>query len=174
MLGKKSKCNVYKNQRGFTFVELLMVMGILGMLAAIAIQQISFNRQNAYDSQAITTLRNLLTVVAIDEPIGDPGDHFVSPGGGGNLAALGLPRVEVPKNVYWTVDNLSNPGNDDHDMWLFWFAHPAGKNGFYFWIPGGECNADTDLNGNPSDRIDNSTDTTAGSYRNLAGLPVGT
>lgn len=174
MTPKRSNSAI-SNKHGFTFVELIMVIAILGMLAAIGVQQISFNRQNAYDSQAGTTLRNLLTVVAIDEPSGNPGDTFFSlGGGGGNLAALGLPNVEVPKGVSWTINNVDSAGNPEHDMWLFWFAHPSGKSGYYFWIPGNECNADLDVNGYPSDRIDSNTDTIANSYRNLAGLPVGT
>jgi prepilin-type N-terminal cleavage/methylation domain-containing protein len=125
MLARKAKCNVWKDQRGFTLVELLMVIGILSMLAAIGAQQLKFNRENAYDRQAQTMIRNLLTYAAIDTPQG--GDGF---GNGGNMAPFGYSEVELPENVYWSVDN------DGDDRWRFYFAHPAGITGFYFWVPG--------------------------------------
>ena len=158
MLGRKAKCNVFKNQRGFTMVELVMVIGILGMLSAIAIQQLKFNRENAYDRQSQAMIRNLLTYAAIDTPQG--GDGF---GNGGTMEPFGYSEVELPENVFWNVDN------DDQDRWRFYFAHPGGITGFYFWVPGSTYSGSLDSDGesppNRSDKIYTHAD-----YRTDAGL----
>ena len=60
MISKRPKSAV-SNQRGFTLLELMMVIGIVGILAAISVQQVKLNRENAMDRQAQTLLRNLLT-----------------------------------------------------------------------------------------------------------------
>lgn len=163
MPGKKSQCNVFKNQRGFTLVELIMVMGILGMLAAIGVQQIKFNRENAYDRQAQAMIRNLLTYAAIDEP-NPPSGEEDQDGIGGSLAIYGYREVEIPGNVSWKVVN------DDDDRWRFWFAHPGGITGFYFWVPGdtysGSLDDDETLPvGNRSDKLFSNA-----SYRGDAGI----
>jgi prepilin-type N-terminal cleavage/methylation domain-containing protein len=155
MILKRPK-SVFSNQRGFTFIELLMVIGILGILSALAVQQLKFNRENAYDRQAQAMIRNLLTYAAIDTPQG--GDGM---GSGGSMAPFGYPEVELPENVYWSVDN------DPDDRWRFYFAHPGGIVGFYFWIPG-DTYSDTladDGFGNRSDKLLSNA-----SYRADAGL----
>ena len=137
----KSACS---NQRGFTLIELMMVIAILGVLSAIALQQLKNNREQTFDRQAQAMIRNLLTYAAIDTPQG--GD---TAGVGGNLAGAGYPEVEVPANVNWSVDN------DGDDRWQFRFAHPGGGTGYYFWVPGNTytLSLDTDGFGNRSDKI---------------------
>lgn len=156
MLEKKPKSRVYQNQQGFTLVELMMVIGILGMLSAIGVQQIKFNRENAYDRQAQTSIRNLLTYAAIDTPQGADGL-----GNGGSMEAFGYAELNLPENVFWGVDN------DDQDRWRFYFAHPGGVTGFYFWVPGNTYSGslDTDGTGNRSDKIFSNV-----AYRAAAGL----
>jgi len=85
------------NQRGFTLVELLMVIAILGVLAAISLQQLKNNREKSFDRQAQAMIRNVLTYAAIDTPQG--GD---TAGVGGNLAGVGYPGVGIPANVTGT------------------------------------------------------------------------
>jgi prepilin-type N-terminal cleavage/methylation domain-containing protein len=157
MMFKRPK-SALSNQRGFTLVELLMVIAILGVLAAISLQQLKNNREKSFDRQAQAMMRNVLTYAAIDTPQG--GD---SAGVGTDLAGVGFPEVEIPANVHWSVDN------DGDDRWLFKFAHPGGGTGYYFWVPGDTyaLSLDTDGFGNRSDKILVNT-----SYRVDLGLPL--
>ncbi len=49
------------NERGFTLIELMIVIAIIGILAAIAIPQFSAYRKRSYNSAAKSDLRNLAT-----------------------------------------------------------------------------------------------------------------
>jgi type IV pilus assembly protein PilE len=50
-----------QNQTGFSLVELILVIGIVGILAATAIPQISFYRKRAYEAEIQSNLMNAVT-----------------------------------------------------------------------------------------------------------------
>ena len=118
------------NNKGFTLVELLMVIAILGVLASIAIKMVTEERMKANDAQTISFMRNLLTRAETDLPT-TPGATIVN----GGTTPPDYPEVTL--NPGMTL--LMWYDSDGDARWDFYLAHEGGKLGFYFWLPSDNC-----------------------------------
>ena len=112
-----------KKQGGFTLIELLVVIGIISILAGIAIMQYRSYRIRAYDTSAKANLKNALTAVE---------NYFVEqetyPANYADLFANGF---NLSTKVCFTKFELENDGDTVH----FHIMHTASPNNWHTRYP---------------------------------------
>lgn len=94
-----------KNERGFTLVELLVTVGIIGILATITVASLSGTRTRARDAQRISDIKQLVSILDAEfaaNPGGDEAGEALA-GCDGSTAALKLttactgPGTSIPE-----------------------------------------------------------------------------
>lgn len=112
-----------RNEKGFTLIELMIVIAIIGILAAIAIPQFSAYRKRAFNASAESDVRNLATA---QEAYYVDFSKYVS--GSSNLLSYG----------YVASNNVSATVNGDSSSYTISAYHTTGGDHTYSVIgPGG-------------------------------------
>lgn len=91
--------NKKRNQKGFTLIELVVVIAILGLLAALAIPRLTGTREKANRSTIMADLRTIESAIAIADAENDDFTDLPTLVSGGYLATA----PAGPKDVAYTV-----------------------------------------------------------------------
>ena len=107
---------MFANQKGFSLVELLVVVAIIGILSTIAVPQYSEYRKRAYDSAARSDVRNIITA---EEMYYLDNNRYTD-----NLNELAgfTPSEGVKVSI-----NVSNANNAEAQAWQVVANHPRGS-----------------------------------------------
>jgi len=115
-----------KRNEGFTLIELMIVIAIIGILAAIAIPQFSAYRQRSYNSSANADLRNAATAQEAYYV-----DTMRYADAGEEAALVGAYGLFTSRGVVFTI----NSGNTtEYDMTAY---HSSGNRTYTIVGPGG-------------------------------------
>lgn len=135
-LNNQRRNNTNQQRRGFTLVELLLVLVILGVLAAIVIPKFSGRTQQAKMQAAITqisTFRTALDAFEVDNgyyPKGRSGlqDLIVQPRDAQNWRGPYMQTDRVPLDPWGGEYTYECPGKHNPTSYDIYSAGPPGEN----------------------------------------------
>ena len=121
-----------KDNKGFTFIELLMVFIVLGILAQISLTFMIDLRSRSSDVTALSDGKNLVTVVRNNFINLDDVNYTHNPADGPDIGAMdvgGSPRPAVftlSPGVEVTITGTSDPANPGTGLVVATFYHTSG------------------------------------------------
>ncbi|HVO83346.1 MAG TPA: type II secretion system protein [Syntrophobacteria bacterium] len=148
-------------QKGFTLLELLLVIAILGVLASIGVGEFINRRKQAYDKQALAKTREWLTVATVAVANQELTSIGSDGGTGPPTHVAAFSQLDMNPPIHWAYNQIAAT-----DVWEFYLASASGETAYYFWIPGPACSTEVDGHGYLSDAIVEST-----AWRPVLGLP---
>ena len=107
-----------KNEKGFTLIELMIVIAIIGILAAIAIPQFNAYRARSFNAGANTDLRNAMTA---QEGYYTDNDTYTNSaanltGSYGLITSSGVTLTLAGDNTSYTIISWSTSAGADYRM----------------------------------------------------------
>jgi len=130
----------FQDCRGFTLIELMMVVCILGILASIALPHLSDFAHRAYNTLAKSDMANIMRVAKAKLNLGEGGNFSLS---GQVVQCDDNSRLLVlSKGVEGTVNGLIDDGEPGNNFIFISLHHSKGSKTYTYTYDGG-TNIDT-------------------------------
>ena len=122
------------NQRGFTLVELLVVIGIISVLIALLLPALNAAKESAKRIKCMSNLRQISVAVRMYTQEWRGRTHWMTNGGKWSIPSGGPPLSADDNRAYWGVAylpylaglrNVSDPKTAVADVWRSLFVCPS-------------------------------------------------